>query len=81
MNTFCKIYIAEYNQITHHEKQTTGYMTTAINNNEFVISYYIKLLQNKEIIKKGVPQKAKISKLERVFAKSPSQPGFVGEHL
>ena len=39
------------------------------------------MLQNKEIIKNGVPQTAKISKLERIFSKSPSQLGFAGEHL
>ena len=37
--------------------------------------------ENEEIIKKGVPQSAKISKLERIWSKFPSQLEFGGEQL
>ena len=37
--------------------------------------------ENEEIIEKSVPQSAKISKLERIFSKFPSQLEFGGEHL
>ena len=37
--------------------------------------------ENEEIIKKGVPQSAKISKLEWISSKFPSQLEFGGEHL
>ena len=41
-------------------KQITGYKTIfTINNNQFAINYSHKLFQNKEIIKKGVPQNGK----------------------
>ena len=36
---------------------------------------------NSLIISKGVPQTAKISKLEQISSKSPSQLGFAGEQL
>ena len=39
------------------------------------------LLQNKEIIKTCVSQKAKISKLEKKSSKSPSQLRLAREHL
>ena len=37
--------------------------------------------ENSENIEKGVPQTAKISKLEQNFSQSPSQLEFGGEHL
>ena len=37
--------------------------------------------ENEEIIKKGVPQSTKISKLEWICSKSPSQLEFGGEQL
>ena len=43
-----------------------------------VLAHYYK---NEENIEKGVPQTAKISKLERIFSKSPSQLELGGEHL
>ena len=36
--------------------------------------------ENEEMIKKGVPQSAKISKLEGISSKFPSQLEFDGEH-
>ena len=54
-------------------------MQASYNNFELIIlpNYY----ENLENIDKGVPQTAKISKLERIFSKSPSQLEFGGEHL
>ena len=52
-----------------------------MNYNQFAVNHSHKLLQNKELSKKDVPQNAKISKLERISSKSPSQLGFAGEHL
>ena len=50
-----------------------------------LINFQIKILascdKNSEYIEKGVPQTAKISKLERIFSKSPSQLEFGGEQL
>ena len=48
---------------------------------QFAINYSHYISQNKEIIKKGVPQTSKISKQERISSKSPSQLRFGGEHL
>ena len=54
-------------------------MQASYNNFELIIlpNYY----ENLENIEKGVPQTAKISKLEQNFSKSPSQLEFGGEHL
>ena len=47
----------------------------------FQIKILVSCYENSENIEKGVPQTAKISKLEQNFSKSPSQLEFGGEHL
>ena len=47
----------------------------------FQIKILVSCYENSENIEKGVPQTAKISKLEQNFFKSPSQLEFGGEHL
>ena len=47
----------------------------------FEIIILFTFCENKQIIKKGVPQTAQISKLEWIFSKFPSQLEIGGEHL
>ena len=83
LNTFCRNWIVEYNQITYHEKklQVIGQLQSVTINYTVAINYSYKLLQNQEIIKKCVPQNAKISKLESISSKSSSQLRYAWEHL
>ena len=53
-------------------------MQESLSNLEIIL---IKYYENWEIIKKGVPQTAKISKLEWIFSKFPSQLEISGEQL
>ena len=54
-------------------------MQASLSNLEIII--LTKYYENWEIIKKGIPQTANISKLEWIFSKFPSQLEIGGEQL
>ena len=59
----------------------TCFKTIASNYDHFANNNSHYISQNKEMIKKGVPQTAEISKLERISSKSQSQLVFAGDQL
>ena len=62
-------------------KKNTGHKTIASKFSQIRNNYSHYLLRTLRNHQKGVPQNAKISKLERISSKAPSQLGFAGEHL